>query len=83
MIDLQSFTGNFGGVNGFEFVSLLLNSIGYNESRSIRFLSAGQSFGQNPLQSNDLSFSSTILIINIISGAKLIKFRESKENNTQ
>ena len=37
-------------VNGFVFVSLLLNSIGYNESRSIRFLSSGQSFGQKPLQ---------------------------------
>lgn len=31
-------------VNGFEFLSLQPNYIGYNESKSIRFLSAGKSF---------------------------------------
>ena len=37
-------------VNGFEFVPLQPNLTGYNEQRSIRFLSTGQSFGQKPLQ---------------------------------
>jgi len=38
------------GVNGFDVVPLQPNLTGYNESRSIRFLPTGQSFGQKLLQ---------------------------------